>query len=256
MLQDSLNEAMNDIINIPVACRKHTGIVLLATAGLRAISAALSSRILAEVKKVFLHSAFKPIAPYAAILSGFDEGLYFWLSVNYLQGHLSHGKSRKKTHGTIEMGGGSLQLVTALPAHKAAEVEKITGHKVPSVSHQCDYIEGAPKCQEFVHPMTLKDLLRYGHKYCQNDKLRDNTGKLLNIAFLCQDIAYQHALVESGWQFTNPDFQYTARAEINHQELSWVMGKGLQFAYDQLSDGIVWPKSFTFKFQVLGRFWL
>ncbi|KAL3317235.1 hypothetical protein Ciccas_004115 [Cichlidogyrus casuarinus] len=340
--QNAISQALSDTTNIPITCRKETGIVLLATAGLRAISAALSNLILQEVTRIFLLSELKPISPIAEILSGFDEGLYYWLSVNFLGKTFETGDPTK-TEGILEMGGGSVQVVAALPANKAAELEKVTGQSAPllsilgkpyyvysysylnggiqaarfnfffqnnegfcikdgasvnynfngvnrvftgvsifngaryeacrnlglqvvnsinvksfnalldgipfiggslfyynahalhSLANNCDLGGATLPCDLFVHPMTLFSIKSSARKYCQNADLPENNPLPPNVVYLCQDLVYIEALLEDGWKFTNPRFNYTTRLTIDGHELSWVLGRGLQFGFDRLN---------------------
>jgi len=65
--------------------------------------------------------AFKP--GWASIISGFEEGLFGWVAVNFLLGTLSGGNatsaeqalSGPSTSGIIDLGGGSVQLAYAVP---------------------------------------------------------------------------------------------------------------------------------------------
>ncbi|KAL3307267.1 hypothetical protein Ciccas_014223 [Cichlidogyrus casuarinus] len=340
MLQTSIEQALKDI---PTACRKQTGIILQATAGLRAISSALSRLILDEVKRIFELSQLKPISTVAAILSGYDEGLYYWVSVNFLKQTLATGDA-KRTFGTMEIGGGSVQITAAIPRERVRSMSRIVGrslrdvnilgkkysvysesflnggiqaarikffsadnkgfclkqgvtvsysfnqisnkiltgkpvkrgarrycvcqtmasrivrelgvksfqgnlnsvkfiaggvfyyniHAIHSLEKKCD-LKGTAKCNSFVHPTSLKDLRNYGKKYCSQFYIPKNLEVPFNVVYLCQDILYILELLENGWKFNDPAFEYTALEQINGHELSWVLGLGLQLAYEQLN---------------------
>lgn len=88
----------------------HTPIYIMATAGMRllpneqqqAIYQALTNAVNAD-QRVSLQ--------YAGTISGQQEGVYAWLSVNYLSDTL--GKGAHETLGVIDMGGASTQIVFA-----------------------------------------------------------------------------------------------------------------------------------------------
>ena len=53
---------------------------------------------------------------------GSDEGAFAWVTVNYLLGNL--GKPSKDTVGVIDLGGGSTQIMFAVPDEVAANAPK------------------------------------------------------------------------------------------------------------------------------------
>ncbi|MEI6804985.1 MAG: hypothetical protein WCK49_00575 [Myxococcaceae bacterium] len=89
--------------NIPV---EQVSLRLQATGGVRALSKISQERIIAEVQKVFLESGFG--SPVAEVISGVAEGVYEWISINYLLGSLKN--TSKPSVGLLEMGGASLQV--------------------------------------------------------------------------------------------------------------------------------------------------
>jgi len=59
--------------------------------------------ILAECRNVLSHYPFQFEASHAQIISGKDEGIFGWVTANYLEGGFRTGHP---TVGVIEMGGG------------------------------------------------------------------------------------------------------------------------------------------------------
>ncbi|KAL9965409.1 hypothetical protein ACROYT_G029208, partial [Oculina patagonica] len=96
---------------IPVEKHAATPIFFLATGGMRLLSEAQSNAILDEVKKLFNDKnkcPFKFDSDDAKIISGAFEGIYAWISVNFLKGNFIPGKSAS-TYGILDLGGASHQ---------------------------------------------------------------------------------------------------------------------------------------------------
>lgn len=94
---------------IPEQERKKAPVYLMATAGLRLVGEQKKDEILQSVCKTLEASPFTFKCPWATLLSGFDEGLYGWVTVNYLMDALQ--ASAPKSYGIIDLGGGSVQIV-------------------------------------------------------------------------------------------------------------------------------------------------
>ncbi|KAM3919474.1 nucleoside diphosphate phosphatase ENTPD5 [Leptodactylus fuscus] len=100
--------------NIPSTHWKKTPLILKATAGLRLLPEHQAEALLLEVRKVFSSSPFLVPENSVSILDGTDEGIFAWITVNFLTGRL-HGDH---SVGTLDLGGGSTQI-TFLPLDKA-----------------------------------------------------------------------------------------------------------------------------------------
>ncbi|CAN8063130.1 unnamed protein product [Agarophyton chilense] len=99
---------------VPIAVQPHTPVVLRATAGLRMAGDEVANSILREVRTYLRTSGFRfDDDSWASILSGNEEGIYSWITVNYLL-----DREPYDTVGTLEMGGGSSQ-VAYVPRDKA-----------------------------------------------------------------------------------------------------------------------------------------
>ncbi|ODQ77654.1 hypothetical protein BABINDRAFT_163369 [Babjeviella inositovora NRRL Y-12698] len=97
---------------VPVSKHSCTPIAVKATAGLRLLGDAKSSKILAAVRK-HLEDDY----PFAvvegdgiSIMEGSNEGVYAWITANYLLGNIG-GKGKSATAAVFDLGGGSTQIV-------------------------------------------------------------------------------------------------------------------------------------------------
>ncbi|KAI0560500.1 ectonucleoside triphosphate diphosphohydrolase isoform cra-b [Gracilaria domingensis] len=91
---------------VPISLQPETPVVLRATAGLRMVGDQVADSILQEVRKYLRTSGFRfDEDSWASILSGNEEGIYSWITVNYLL-----DREPFDTVGTLEMGGGSSQV--------------------------------------------------------------------------------------------------------------------------------------------------
>ncbi|KAJ2851476.1 Guanosine-diphosphatase [Coemansia brasiliensis] len=97
--------------HVPKSLRACTPVAVKATAGLRKLGAEKSELILRAVeRRLSSNYPFKliPESP-VEVMDGKDEGIYAWITVNYLLNTL--GKEEHKTAATFDLGGGSTQIV-------------------------------------------------------------------------------------------------------------------------------------------------
>ena len=94
---------------IPADRLASTPMFLMATAGLRMVGEAAKDAILASVCAYLSGTGFLFRCEWATLLDGRDEGLYGWVTVNYLLDALYPGGSEPA--GIIDLGGGSVQIV-------------------------------------------------------------------------------------------------------------------------------------------------
>ncbi|RUS12969.1 nucleoside phosphatase GDA1/CD39 [Endogone sp. FLAS-F59071] len=112
---------------VPKSLHKCTPVAVKATAGLRILGQVKSEQILKAVRKR-LESAYPfPLAKReaVAIMDGKDEGVYAWITVNYLLGNLN-GSNKRSTAAIFDLGGGSTQIVfepTFIDTDRLAEGE-------------------------------------------------------------------------------------------------------------------------------------
>ena len=92
---------------IPASEHARTPLHLWATAGLRRLDPDRRTEILRAVDAALATTPFAAAA--ARVIGGEEEGVYGWLTVNYLLGHLEHG-GPFPTVGALDLGGASSQI--------------------------------------------------------------------------------------------------------------------------------------------------
>jgi guanosine-diphosphatase len=101
------------LAEVPSHLHSCTPIALKATAGLRLLGDVKSSLILDAVRLQLFKTGF-PIADLkdndgVAVMDGRDEGVFAWITVNYLTQRI--GGDRLSTSAIMDLGGGSTQIV-------------------------------------------------------------------------------------------------------------------------------------------------
>lgn len=91
--------------------RKRTPIVLGATAGLRLLGDSASQLSLTHSRKALNSTEFMFEHDYVSILDEKDEAVFGWTTVNFLLGRIGGGKKTGLPVATMELGGGSMQIV-------------------------------------------------------------------------------------------------------------------------------------------------
>lgn len=111
---ESLDVLLNDAVRIvPSQLQRKTPIAVKATAGLRLLGQEKSEAILKAVRHHIETQYPFPIVggeDGVAIMDGRDEGVYAWITVNFLLGNLDKGV-RRPTAAILDLGGGSTQIV-------------------------------------------------------------------------------------------------------------------------------------------------
>ncbi|KAK8091057.1 hypothetical protein PG994_000562 [Apiospora phragmitis] len=125
-LRDLLEHAVNVI---PEEMHPDTPIFLMATAGMRLLPPRQQRAVLSEVCDYFRHNtefSLPDCDRHIQVIPGDTEGLYGWISANYLlggfddpKGH-AHGKDHH-TYGFLDMGGASAQIAFAPNATESAK---------------------------------------------------------------------------------------------------------------------------------------
>jgi guanosine-diphosphatase len=100
--------------HVPKEYQACTPIAVKATAGLRKLGEVKSNNILAAVRK-HLETAYPfPLVSEARngveVMPGEMEGVYAWITVNYLLGHIG-GPDKNPTAAVLDLGGGSTQII-------------------------------------------------------------------------------------------------------------------------------------------------
>ncbi|KAI9149418.1 Guanosine diphosphatase [Paramyrothecium foliicola] len=101
---------------VPDALKGCSPVAVKATAGLRLIGEELSNAILAEVRRHLEEDYPFPVVGQeqggVAVMDGSDEGVYAWITTNYLLGKVG-GPDKDETAAVYDLGGGSTQIVFA-----------------------------------------------------------------------------------------------------------------------------------------------
>lgn len=97
---------------IPKDKQRCSPVAVKATAGLRLLGTTKSDAILKEVRKHLETSYPFPVVEGEgiSIMDGSDEGVYAWITTNYLLNNIGTSK-RKETAAVFDLGGGSTQIV-------------------------------------------------------------------------------------------------------------------------------------------------
>ncbi|EHK41835.1 uncharacterized protein TrAtP1_011482 [Trichoderma atroviride] len=100
--------------HVPDALKKCSPVAVKATAGLRLIGKELADAILVEVRRHLEQDYPFPVVSAEqngiAIMDGSDEGVYAWITTNYLLGKIG-GPDKSETAAVFDLGGGSTQIV-------------------------------------------------------------------------------------------------------------------------------------------------
>lgn len=99
---------------VPEKLRGCSPIAVKATAGLRQIGQEQAKAILAQVRKHLEDDYPFPVVSEekdgVVIMDGSDEGVYAWITLNYLLGKIG-GPNKSETAAVFDLGGGSTQIV-------------------------------------------------------------------------------------------------------------------------------------------------
>ena len=101
---------------IPAEELLRTPTFLMATAGLRLVGEEPKNAILRSVCDELLRSGVLFKCEWATLLDGHDEGLFGWVTVNYLLETL-YPPVKEEAAGIIDLGGGSVQIVFETAGH-------------------------------------------------------------------------------------------------------------------------------------------
>lgn len=130
--------------SVPQYLHKSTPVAVKATAGLRLLGEAMSNKILDAVRH-----RLETVYPFpiikeqgVAVMDGGDEGVYAWVTVNYLLGRIN-SLEKNSTVAIMDLGGASTQIVF--------EPLTINGHNVAQGSHRVPMTFNANQYVLFQH---------------------------------------------------------------------------------------------------------
>ncbi|KAF8625615.1 hypothetical protein AX17_006801 [Amanita inopinata Kibby_2008] len=132
---ESLNVLMDEALRVvPEALRKCTPVAVKATAGLRLLPGTQSADILSAVEQRLVEAyPFKLVErDGVVVMDGKDEGVYAWITANYLMGTISEGVSsagQRSTYAVLDLGGASTQIVFEPIFEKGDEALEEGEHK-------------------------------------------------------------------------------------------------------------------------------
>ena len=105
-LEPLIEYALDKIGGDPATLAR-TSVLVRATAGMRLLEASHQAEILSSIDRYLESTPFGSTS--TRVISGAEEGLYGWITVNYILGHLEHG-GRFPTVGALDLGGASTQI--------------------------------------------------------------------------------------------------------------------------------------------------
>jgi len=128
---------------IPKSAQSETLLFICATAGLRLLPIETSSRLLDAVGSAMRDKARNPFRfVEARIISGEEEAVFGWLTINYLLGNLDGEQGTQTQYaGWIDLGGASEQVAHTLPESSSGD-DGADGCRLArrssSATHICD----------------------------------------------------------------------------------------------------------------------
>ncbi|KXH38257.1 guanosine-diphosphatase [Colletotrichum salicis] len=147
-------DALMDVAmtNVPDKLKSCSPVAVKATAGLRMVGAENAEKILAAVRnRLETKYPFPVVAKEdngVAIMDGADEGVYAWITTNYLLGKIG-GPDKSPTAAVFDLGGGSTQIVFE-PTFKGA-VDGGMPEKLAEGDHKYDLAFGGQKFELYQH---------------------------------------------------------------------------------------------------------
>ncbi|XP_077114454.1 ectonucleoside triphosphate diphosphohydrolase 7 [Ranitomeya variabilis] len=169
---------------IPKAKHKETPLYILCTAGMRVLPESQQTAILQDlVRDVPQEFDFLFSEAHAEVISGKQEGVYAWISINSVLGRFDHVVEeedavvavtigtqedaiiRKRTVGIIDMGGGSLQIAYEVPktmTFPSTEHEEVAKMMLAEFNLGCDL-----QHSEHVYRVYVTTFLGFGGNFAR-----------------------------------------------------------------------------------------
>ncbi|KAI1277974.1 Ectonucleoside triphosphate diphosphohydrolase 7 [Halotydeus destructor] len=136
--------------SVPSSKHHETPLFILATAGMRLLDKSTQEAILDNLRRdIPKNHSFHFPPNHAQVITGKEEGIYSWITVNYLMGRFDHSvnaeqpvainlnnspiTTRQRTIGMLEMGGASVQIAFEVTSkYELNEIKARSGLKTES----------------------------------------------------------------------------------------------------------------------------
>ncbi|XP_029465948.1 ectonucleoside triphosphate diphosphohydrolase 7 [Rhinatrema bivittatum] len=170
--------------HVPAEKHKETPLYILCTAGMRVLPEREQMAIIEDlVRNVPLKFGFLFSESHVEVISGKQEGVYAWISINFVLGRFDHIEDddeavvavtvgnleefilRKRTVGIIDMGGGSLQIAYEVPSSvtfSSPEKEEAAKAMLAEFNLGCDL-----QHTEHVYRVYVTTFLGFGGNYAR-----------------------------------------------------------------------------------------
>lgn len=144
-LEELLNYASN---HIPEDAHPDTILYVLATAGLRMIPIEARTKLLRTVRREIPRKFVFDLRE-VSVISGQEEGLFAWLSINSIMGRLCDTPDDTSPVAIMDMGGGSIQV--AIPLIDEAESEAKKNLQISTADIQTIDLSCGRRHKIFIH---------------------------------------------------------------------------------------------------------
>lgn len=225
---------------IPKTKHKETPLYVLCTAGMRVLPESQQAAILQDlVKDVPQDFDFLFSDAHAEVISGKQEGVYAWISINSVLGRFDHviddedavvsvtigtqeeAIIRKRTVGIIDMGGGSLQIAYEVPktmTFPSAEHEEVAKQMLAEFNLGCDL-----QHTEHVYRVFVTTFMGFGGNFARQ-RYED---MVFNDTMAKNRISKDQTGVNSNTPFLDPCLPVGHKDQLQRQNLDFhILGKG------------------------------
>ncbi|POS86941.1 guanosine-diphosphatase-like protein, partial [Erysiphe pulchra] len=162
---------------VPDKLKSCTPVAVKATAGLRLLGLEMSQAILVAVRSRLESSYPFPVVSDekngVAIMDGKDEGVYAWITTNYLLGNIG-GKDKSNTAAVLDLGGGSTQIVFE-PTFRRNNIERFVdgdhkynlsfGNRDFELYQHSHLGYGLMSARESIHRTLIQDIFETNSSY-------------------------------------------------------------------------------------------
>lgn len=165
--------------HLPQDSHSDTILYILATAGLRMISIEQRTKLLRTIRREIPRKFVFDLRE-VSVISGQDEGLFAWLSINSIMNRLCD--SEKNPVAIMDMGGGSIQV--AIPLLDDAETEAKKNFQISTADIQTIDLSCGKRHKIFIHTWLGYGANKARERY-ENFILKNSKNKTSNVADPC-----------------------------------------------------------------------